>query len=260
MSPARGDDQAIRNQPTSIISIDKHIEPRTIKIVGIEDVQNQRTERELQEERESLVKLLTYLSRGSLAVASILFLCQAGAAICLCRPVAVLGGILVAVLFLCQGILGNYVVKLFSQILLVGFACLSGFVSFIGLGSALYLLSGQFTIACVSSFHTFTDHSLTRLRVVESISLIASVPCLMGAIGCFLAAALSAKASKRPKRNVPEPQLYLYLHPSPENNDPKPNDSQNKKKGFNSPSAPDSQDGRANTPPPSYNQVNESFA
>ncbi|KAB7502940.1 hypothetical protein Anas_12346 [Armadillidium nasatum] len=176
------------------------------------------------------------------------------------RPVAVLGGILVAVLFLCQGILGNYVVKLFSQILLVGFACLSGFVSFIGLGSALYLLSGQFTIACVSSFHTFTDHSLTRLRVVESISLIASVPCLMGAIGCFLAAALSAKASKRPKRNVPEPQLYLYLHPSPENNDPKPNDGQNKKKGFNSPSAPGSQEARANTPPPSYNQVNESFA
>ncbi|XP_071534308.1 uncharacterized protein [Panulirus ornatus] len=209
------------------------------------------------------------LAKVNLVVASVIFLCLLVMAVCLCRPVVIMGGLWVGILVLVQAILGLRVAdSAISHALTVGYAWLSGGVCVMGLATAGYLFSGHLTLACVSAFHRPDHASVVRLYVVEVVSLVASLPCLVSTIVSLLAAALSARAACPPKQKTEAP-FVLYLPRWGESVYGSDRHTVVQSQARTSPvtssttAQPSSNESgeRANSPPPSYNQIaEESFA
>ncbi|XP_069983677.1 uncharacterized protein [Penaeus vannamei] len=209
------------------------------------------------------------LARVNLVVAAVLFLLQLIGAACLCRPVVIMAGLWVAILVLAQAILALHTAAGTSHSLVVGHAWLSGMVCLMNLAAVGYLFSGHLTVACVSTFHRLDHASVVRLYVVEVVGLVASLPCLAAAVVALLSAALAARAACPPKTKTQTP-LVLYL-PRWGERGYGMNEQTIIQSGARSPpplpQAPPTsppanhRDDRANSPPPSYNQIaEESYA
>ncbi|XP_047737598.1 uncharacterized protein LOC108672426 isoform X2 [Hyalella azteca] len=216
-------------------------------------------------------KLARELCLTCLIASVLLFLCQLVAAGCLCNPLMVLAGLWVAALLLCKGVIGLRVISAPSRAMLMGDVVMSVLGAVVAVMAAAYLVSGHITVSCGSSLHRPDQGTAIRMYILEFTAIVASIPCIAGAVASFIAAALSAQAA-RTRLDAP---VVLFLRSWPQGNE------------ISSPSGRtnvlvNSTDeeiggqitrdslahtagcegtGRASTPPPNYSQVAcESFA
>ncbi|KAF2367527.1 hypothetical protein FHG87_001721 [Trinorchestia longiramus] len=76
--------------------------------------------------------------------------------------------------------------------------------------AAAYLVSGHITVSCVSDLHRLDKSTAIRLYILDFTAIVASIPCIAGAVASFIAAALSAQATRSPKKKLDAP-VVLFL-------------------------------------------------